>query len=469
MVRATGRPILAPEMRQRILLTLGLSLSWWGLMVPDSSRPLTTHEVRADEGVRVLDPAQLEFRAAQGPREDYASRVIVQFKDAIEDRQAERCVEDAGGARASRSAFAKRYVVEPMAGMDAIALTNRFRSMPEVEYAEQDGVVRAHFSPNDSFYSLQWHLRTLGAERMWDIQKGDPSAAVAVLDTGVAYEDFGPFRKAPDFGGTVFLPGFNVFTHDTHANDDNFHGTHVASIIAEATNNGTGASGIAHLSAIMPVKVLDSEGFGSNAGIAEGIDYVVNFRQGGVNPVRVINLSLGGPTRSQALQSAIDRAVAAGITVVASAGNDNRSPVDFPAGFGNVIAVGSVDARKVKAPYSSFGADLDLMAPGGDIRRDDTADGRPDGVLQQTFNPALAEQGRYDDFAYYFVVGTSQAAPQVSALAALLARQGIKDPRAIQALMEKTAEDLGTAGRDDQFGHGLIRPSEALKGLGLSK
>ena len=143
--------------------------------------------------------------------------------------------------------------------------------------------------------------------------------------------------------------------------------------------------------------------------------------------------------------------------------------MDFPAGYANVIAVGSVDARKVKAPYSSFGADLDLMAPGGDIRRDDNNDGRPDGVLQQTFDPASAEQGRYDNFGYYFVVGTSQAAPQVAALAALLHRQGVKDPRAIQALMEQTAEDLGAPGRDDQFGRGLIRPSEALKGLGLGR
>jgi serine protease len=109
------------------------------------------------------------------------------------------------------------------------------------------------------------------------------------------------------------------------------------------------------------------------------------------------------------------------------------------------------------------------MAPGGDLRRDDNGDGRPDGVLQQTFDPGSALLGRYDNFAYYFVVGTSQAAPQVSALAALLARQGIKDPKAIQAAMEKTAEDLGTPGRDDQFGWGLIRPAEALKGLGLSK
>jgi len=447
----------------------GAALVTGAWMLISAEGPLAVPQVAADDGIRALDPAVQEERIARGPRVDYESRVIVAFHDSVDDRQAEQSIRDAGGARGSRSAFGRRYVVEPMSGIDALGLTRRLLAMPEVDYAEPDGVVRAHFLPNDSLFNLQWHLKTIGAERMWDIQRGDPSVAVAVLDTGIAYEDFGPYRKAPDFGGTVFLPGFNAFTRDSHANDDNFHGTHVASIIAEATHNGTGASGIAHLTALMPVKVLDKDGFGSNSVIAEGIDYVVNFRQNGVNPVKVINMSLGGSTRSQAVQSAIDRAVAAGITVVASAGNDNVSPVDFPAAFGNVIAVGSIDLRKVKAPYSSFGADLDLMAPGGDNRRDDNADGRPDGVLQQTFDPDLAERGRYDAFGYYFVTGTSQAAPQVAALAALLARQGIKDPRAIQAIMERTAEDLGAAGRDDRFGWGLIRPAEALKGLGLNK
>jgi serine protease len=452
-------------MRGRMVAIAGLGLLFFGLL----ANRRDGFRARADDGVRVLDASVLEKLAALGPREEYASRVIVRFKDAASDRDAERCVNDAGGARASRSAFSNRYVVEPMAGMDAAGLVRRFQSMPEVAYAEADGIVHAHFAPNDSLYALQWHLKTIGAERMWDIQKGDPSAAVAVLDTGVAYEDFGPYRKAPDFGGTVFLPGYNIFTKDAHANDDNFHGTHVASIIAEATDNATGAAGIAYRTAIMPVKVLDASGFGANSGVAEGIDYVVNFRQGGVNPVKVINLSLGGSSNTQTVQEAIRRAVDAGITVVASAGNDNIGVVDYPAAYPEVIAVGAVDARKVKAPYSNFGADLDLVAPGGDIRRDDNGDGRPDGILQQTFDPATAQLGRYDNFAYFFVVGTSQAAPQVSALAALLARQGVKDPKAIQALMQKTAEDLGTPGRDDQFGWGLIRPSEALKGLGLSK
>ncbi len=456
------------RVRKVVSATAGL-LTLAVLAVTDGGSPGSLRIARADDGVRVA--AFTVERLPEGDARVRAieSRVVVEFKAGVDDRVAEQCVEDAGAARARRGMFSRRYVIEPMAGLAPSQLVSRLRAMPEVELAETDGVVRAHFSPNDRLYALQWHLRTLNAERMWDIQKGDPSVAVAVLDTGVAFEDFGRFRKAPDFGGTVFLPGFNVYTHDAHANDDNFHGTHVASIIAEATNNGDGASGIAHLTAIMPVKVLGADGLGSTSEVADGIDYVVNFRQNGVNPVKVINLSLGSETRSSSMEAAVNRAVEAGITIVASAGNDNRSPLEYPAAFSNVIAVGALDARKEKAPYSNFGPGLDLMAPVGDIRRDDTGDGRPDGVLQQTMDPDLAEIGIYDSFAYYFVVGTSQAAPQVSALAALLARQGVKSPAAIQALMEKTAEDLGPAGRDDTFGHGMIRPAEALKGLGLSK
>ena len=173
------------------------------------------------------------------------------------------------------------------------------------------------------------------------------------------------------------------------------------------------------------------------------------------------------------MRAAIDRAVAAGITVVAAAGNDGRGAVSFPAALPNVIAVGALDGRKQKAPYSNFGAELDLVAPGGDIRRDDTGpngvpDGRPDGILQQTLDPDSAEQGIFNDFGYFFVTGTSQATPHVAALAALLYQQGIKSPTAIKAAMEQTAEDLGAAGRDDTFGNGLIRPPLALKGLGLN-
>jgi serine protease len=223
----------------------------------------------------------------------------------------------------------------------------------------------------------------------------------------------------------------------------------------------------------MPVKVLDHEGVGSFFIVAEGIDYAINFTQNGQQPVKVINLSLGGDSSSTSVQQAVGRAVAKGVTVVAAAGNDGKGKISFPAALSNVIAVGAVDGHKNKAPYSNFGPELSVVAPGGDIHQEDIGpDGRsrPNGILQQTFDPeTAAQQGRYDDFHCFFVVGTSQATPHVAALAALLYRQGITQPAAIKAAIESTAEDLGAPGRDDMFGHGLIRPVQALRGNGLNQ
>ena len=396
------------------------------------------------------------------------SQLIVQFREQAQERDVAREAREAGAARIKRSAFGNRYLVDLDAGFTMGEAMRRLGTAPEVEYAEVNGPVHAFFKPNDLAFEVQWNFRMIEAERTWDIQKGDPSVVVAVLDTGIAFEDFGPYRKAPDFGGTVFVQGRDIVNEDDHANDDNFHGTHVASTIAEATDNTLGATGLAFRCALMPVKVLDENGDGSFFEVAEGIDFAARN-----SSVKIINLSLGGDGNSNTVRAAIDRAVAAGITVVAAAGNDGRGTVSFPAALPNVIAVGAIDGRKQKAPYSNFGTELDLVAPGGDNRRDDTGpngvpDGRPDGILQQTLDPDSAERGIFNDFGYFFVTGTSQATPHVAALAALLYQQGITNPTAIKAAMEQTAEDLGAAGRDDTFGNGLIRPSLALKGLGLN-
>jgi serine protease len=432
--------------------------------------------VQADDVYRVAS-VQLPPRAREAYR---AGEVIVQFRDAVRERDAAEMMWEAGGRKVRRSAFGFRYLVDLDGGFAVADVLGRLREMPGVAYAEPNGTVRAfqrvgYFTPRDPFYSSQWHFKMLDSERTWGIQKGDSSVAVAVLDSGIAYEDFGPYSKAPDFGGTVFLQGRDVVNGDDHANDDNFHGTHVASTIAEATDNSIGVAGLAFGCALMPVKVLDNEGVGSFFGVAEGIDYAVTFTLNGQKPVKVINLSLGGDSSSTAVRQAVDRAVAAGVTVVAAAGNEGEGKISFPAALPNVIAVGALDGRKVKAPYSNFGPELSVVAPGGDIRRDDTGpdgvpDGRPDGVLQQTFDPDTAERtGRYDDFHYFFVVGTSQATPHVAALAALLYRQGITQPAAIKAAIQNTAEDLGASGRDDTFGYGLIRPVLALRGYGLNQ
>jgi len=397
-------------------------------------------------------------------------QLIVAFATTSSQALIEHTVREVGGIRARASAFGGRYLVTLEPGQDVPSALARLRGMQEVEYAEPNGIVRAYLTPNDPNYKYQWHMRLIGAERTWDIQAGAASVVVAVLDTGIAYEDFGPYRKAPDWGSTTFVTGYNVLNGSSHANDDNFHGTHVASTIAEATNNNIGVAGLCFGCALMPVKVLDNDGLGTYFDVAEGIDHAVNFTQNGQKPVKVINLSLGGEGESTTVTRAIDRAVAQGITVVAAAGNDGSDKVSFPASYASVIAVGAVDGRKQRAPYSNYGSALDVVAPGGDLDRDDDSDGYPDGVLQQTFSPTrAAREGRYDVFGYFFVEGTSEATPHVAAIAALLYNQGIKDPTAIRKAIESTAEDLGAAGRDDQFGHGLVRPAEALKGLGINK
>jgi serine protease len=396
--------------------------------------------------------------------------VIVRFTNQAEPGAVDKAVRDIGGVQAKHSAHGGHWLVTLRPGVSVPEALSRLRGMPDVAYAEPNGILRAFFSPNDRLFKDQWHMRLIGAERTWDIQRGLPSVGVAVVDTGIAYEDFGPFRKAPDWGPTVFLPGFNVLTGTSHANDDNFHGTHVSSTIAEATNNGEGVTGLAFNCELMPVKVLNSDGEGTFFDVAEGIDYATNFSQNGTNPVKVINLSLGGPDSTPTVEQAVSRAIAAGITVVAAAGNDGTGTVSFPASLPGVIAVGAVDGRKQKTSYSNFGSALSVMAPGGDVDRDDDDDGFPDGVLQQTFDPrTAATEHRYDDFAYFFVDGTSQATPHVAAQAALLVSQGIKSPAAVKAAIESTADDLGAPGRDDSYGYGLINPARALSGLGFNQ
>ncbi len=417
------------------------------------------------EALKRRAQARLNAGAPRNAARAVPGELIVEFKRSAQVSEAENAIRDVGAVRARRIDGAQRYWLKLDEGIPVDGALTQLRAMPEVDYAEANGVMHAFFTPNDSAFDAQWNMRMVNAPRAWDIQQGDPGVVVAVLDTGVAYEDFGPYRKAPDWGSTQFAAGFNVFTRDAHANDDNGHGTHVASTIAEGTNNSLGVAGLAFRCTVMPVKVLDASGTGSFAGIAEGIDFAV--RSG----AKVINLSLGGDTDSEAVRRSVDAALAAGVTVVAAAGNES-GPVSFPATLPNVIAVGAVGVNKEIASFSNFGSAVDLVAPGGDLCGDFFCDlnndGEPDGVLQQSFDPdTAATTGRFDDFALFYFAGTSQATPHVAAAAALLYQQGIKSPAAIRAALEQTAEDLGPAGRDDRFGFGLVRPAQALKGLGL--
>ncbi len=331
-----------------------------------------------------------------------------------------------------------------------------YNRQAEVEYAELNYYAYAHFVPNDTYYPLQWHFNDgaagINIEPVWDITSGDPNVIIAVLDTGVAYENHKGYEMAPDLVNTRFVPGYNFIRNNTHANDDDGHGTHVTGTIAQSTNNAMGAAGIAFDCSIMPVKVLNRRGEAPYSTIADGVSFATD------NGADVINLSLGGPSDSTTLRNAVAYAYNNGVTVICSAGNgyENGNAASYPAAYDDYcIAVGATKYDLTRASYSNTGNYLDLVAPGGD-GADLNGDGYMDGVLQQTFgnNPK--------DWGYWFYTGTSMAAPHVSGIAALLISTGVTGPDAIREALENSATDLGPAGWDEEFGHGFVDAYAAL-------
>ncbi len=345
---------------------------------------------------------------------------------------------------------------------DPVAVAAAYDAEPSVIYAEPNYYVYASgklveplaLRPNDPYFNLQWNMTAIQVPQAWDISGGQ-GVLVAVLDSGIAYEDFDRYQQAPDLSSTRFVPGYDFLNNDSHANDDGGHGTHVAGTIAQSTDNGVGVTGVAFGATLMPIKVLDSRGQGSFDALAQGIMYAAD--QG----ARVINLSLSSRESSQLLADAIAYAVGKGTLVVAAAGNSGGA-VEYPAAYDDVLAVGSVEFQQDRARYSNFGPQVDVVAPGGDTAADRNGDGYPDGILQQTFRG-----NDPTNFALYYLEGTSMAAPHVSGLAAMLfALNPTATVDQVRHAIESTALDLGPSGRDNDYGYGLVQAVSALAAMG---
>ncbi len=328
----------------------------------------------------------------------------------------------------------------------------KYKKRTDVLYAEPNYIAHTMMVPNDPYYGLQWHLDNsvyggIHTEEAWDISTGS-GVTVAVVDTGIT--------RGTDLADTCFVAGYDFVNDDAFPTDDNGHGTHVAGTVAQSTNNGIGVAGVAYGACLMPVKVLGSTGSGTYADVADGIYFAAN------NGAQVINLSLGGSAPSDTLEAAVTHAYANGVTVVAAAGNDSSSVISYPAAYdAYVIAVGATRYDETLAYYSNYGPGLDLVAPGGDVTVDQNGDGYGDGVLQQTFQ-RTGRSGRVT-WGYYFFQGTSMAAPHVAGVAALVIANGNAiTPNDVRAVLQETAEDLGPAGFDAIYGHGLIDAASAL-------
>lgn len=346
------------------------------------------------------------------------------------------------------------YVASFPPDQDPVQVANVLSQDPSVEYAEPNFIagitgdpvlIPLALTPNDQYYGHQWHLHTIQMPAAWDITTGQ-GVTVALIDTGV---NFG----ASDLAAVNRLQGYDFFNNDEDPTDDQGHGTHVAGTIIQSTNNNTGVAGVAFNARLLPIKALGADGNGSYDNIIKSIAYAV--REG----ARVINLSLAGRTPSQALQDAVQLAHSRGVVVIAAAGNSN-SAVEYPAGYDEfVIAVGATDFANQKAPYSNFGPQVDLVAPGGNVRVDLNNDGYGDGVLQQTF--AASGNG----FSYRFFEGTSMASPHVAGLAALLLSvQPNLTPADVERIMADTATK--NLGAPEQYGAGLIQAASALAAVG---
>lgn len=300
------------------------------------------------------------------------------------------------------------------------------------EFIEPNYIYQSSEVPNDPDYSKQWNLRSINVESAWDETKGS-GITVAVIDTGIS--------PVPDLKDTQFVKGYDFVNDRIEAFDDAGHGTHVAGTIAQSTNNGYGVAGIAYEASLMPLKVLSASGGGTVADIAEAIRFAAD------NDADIINMSLGGPGESKLMEEAINYAHQKGVVLVAAAGNANQNSASYPARYPHVIGVAALDSAGIKAPYSNFGAGVDISAPGG------SETGK---ILQETIDPETSEA------VFIGYQGTSMAAPHVAGVAALVKASGIKEPDEVLRVLKQSARVV----KEDplnHFGAGHLDASEAVK------
>jgi len=307
--------------------------------------------------------------------------------------------------------------------------------------------------PNDPMYPKQWHLRQIGMPDAWKMADGN-GVIVAVLDTGVGFEEYKKFHLLPDLKGIEFVKPYNFISNNVHANDDHGHGSHVTGSIAQVTNNGIGVAGVARNVRIMPLKVLSGSGSGSVAGIADAIRYAAD------NGAKVINMSLGGAFPSKVLEKAVKYAHDKGVTVVCAAGNESRGKVGYPAAYPGAIAVAATQQDEATTFYSNWGKEIDIAAPGGNTRDDKGGRNNPDGgVLQNTLKP-----GNVSEDGYYAYMGTSMASPHVAGVAALVVGEGVTNPDAVEKVLKATARRPdGKKFDSEHYGAGIVDAPAAIK------
>jgi len=409
--------------------------------------------------------------------------VLVRYS-ATTPPQARTATAGAAGENDPGAAAASTRLLRLAPGVSVSSALQRLHRQRDVLWAVPDYVAHASGAliPNDrgagrapgGWQQLQWNFVGqfgVNAPEAWanvaaDGAPGGKGVVVAVLDTGVAYANRGPFRRSPDFSRYQFVSGYDFVANNPFPNDRNGHGTFVAGTIAEQAGNRYGLTGLAYGAHIMPVRVLDSAGEGDAATIAEGVRFAVN------HGARVINLSLEFSSDVSAadipeLIEALRYARRRGVLVVAAAGNEGHATIAYPARGPDVIAVGATTEDGCLAAYSNDGSGLTLTAPGGGA--DASLPGDPNchpelpggrDIFQVTFTSSPSHFGIPPGYE-----GTSMAAPHVAATAALIIASHVlgrrPTPAQITARLKATARKLGGGGDEGLYGAGLLDAAAA--------
>lgn len=393
------------------------------------SATISSHPVLADTGTPPPDTPTVEPSLTPDPATSFvADEVLVKLDPTVPPESILQPLQERGITQQSQISQLGVRVLKVPAGQ-VLEIAAELQTQPGVLYAEPNYFVEAADTiPNDvDVFGFQFQdLTNIRAFQGWDLSRGGSSVRIAVVDTGVdqVHEDL----------VAKIVAGYDFVNGDADPQDDSItgHGTHVAGIAAAMTNNTIGIAGTSWGARLMPVKVLNAFGNGTIANVSAGITFAAD------NGAQVINLSLGTAINSPTLQAAVDYAYNKNRVLVAAAGNTN-SAVLYPAAYPNVIAVAAVDTTMTRAAFSNFGPELSVSAPGVAIRSAIPGD------------------------AYDQKNGTSMAAGYVSGLAAILAGVSPQSPVTIKSAIQNTALDLGTAGKDDFYGWGLIQMDAAIR------
>ena len=351
-------------------------------------------------------------------------------------------------ARALAGAASYTYRITPAiaATLPQGALNGLLRN-PHVTAVELDEPVYAVDAELDN----AWGVKRIGAGTVHASGVTGAGVKVGIIDSGINYNH-------PDLDG-VYVGGYDFVQSDTDPMDVYGHGTHVAGT-ACAEDNAFGVVGVAPGCALYSLRVLNDSGSGAWSKTIAAMDWAV------ANGMQVVNLSLGSSKNpGTAVKTAFDNADAAGVVIVAAAGNSGNTAgkgnnIIYPAKYASVIAVGATDSANKRASFSSTGSELEIMAPGVSVLsswNDSTSSSNP--------QPICVNSVCY----YKYGSGTSMASPHVAGVAALRIAKGVTDGNTngrindeVRGIMNATAEDLGAAGRDSRYGYGLVDAAAAL-------